>query len=949
MTAPRLEEIPKLSSFVQRTLASLAPLGGEEERLEVFRSLCAAPWTRERMEAALADAHADASPEALGMALRRMRRDIITGLVGRNASGACGYEEVVETMSSFADLAVSKTVAAHARALAERHGAPFGAGTGEPQDLLVVGMGKLGGCELNVSSDIDLIFLYSEDGETRATDTFPDARRTLSNAEFFSRLARRVIPALNDIEGPGFVFRVDMRLRPNGDAGPIVCSSDMLEEYLYSQGRDWERFAWLKGRICNAPVFTSPERFAAQSAEIRSLVRPFVFRKYLDFGAISSLTKLHELIRAETSRRELARGREGANVKLGRGGIREIEFITQTLQVIRGGRDPALRGRSTLAMLEALAKAGAIRGETARTLAKDYVILRNIEHALQYVDDQQTQWLPREGEALECAAGLLGTTAEALWAQFGEVRELVAEAFDSIFKVNEEKAETDDRDWPVGWATGTESAKAMLRGKLESLGYADDADELVARISSLVAGRHMNLLSEEARARMRKLVQFVTEKAPEWTEAGEARVVPQGEVLSRYLKLLEAIAGRSTYAALLYQYPQAAERVGRVLAASRWSADYIVRHPIVLDELVDARSDEMDDFTPVDWSGWSERLHLALVEAQGDQERQMNLLRDAHHAAVFRLLIADLDGRFTVERLADQLSALADAAIAEAIELAWESLSTKTGDRPKFAVVGYGKLGGKELAYASDLDLVFIYDDPSPEADMVYTRLVRRIMSWLTLQTSSGKLFDVDLRLRPNGESGLAVCSFDMFSRYERNVGGGGAWLWEHQALTRARFVAGDADLGRRIEAERAAVLRMPRDEAELRRGIIEMRGKMLEGHPNRSKAFDIKHDRGGMVDVEFVVQHLVLAHAAEHEELVNNFGNILLLEMCSRLGYIGEETAKAAVSAYRRYRALQHEIRLNAGESAPARVPPELVEGERRTVEALWREVFGTDEPQRR
>ncbi len=948
MISPRLEEIPKLSSFVARTLMSMAPMGSNSEQLDIWHKLCASPWTRSRMEAVLAEPGASSTPEALAALLRRMRRDIVAGLVGRNSSGLCSYDEVVQTMSDFAELAVSRTVAVHARVLAEKHGVPFGADSGKPQDLLVVGMGKLGGRELNVSSDIDLIFLFNEDGETRPTEAFPQARRLLTNAEFFSRLARRVIPALNDIEGPGFVFRVDMRLRPNGDSGPIVCSIDMLEEYLYSQGRDWERFAWLKGRICNEPVFCSREHFEAQAQAVGALVRPFVFRKYLDFGAISSLMKLHELIRAETSRRERARGREGANVKLGRGGIREIEFITQTLQVIRGGRDPALRGRSTLEMLSALAKAGAIRTETAQQLQQDYVVLRNIEHALQYVDDQQTQWLPREGDALERAAGLLGCATDALWTQFEAVRDFVASTFDSIFKVNEEKSETNDRDWPVGWATGTESARAMLRSKLESLGYGDMSEELESRISALLAGRHLNLLSEEARSRMRKLVQFVAEKVPNWMHAGEACIVSQGEVLSRYLKLLEAIAGRSTYAALLYQYPQAAERVGRVLAASRWSADYIVRHPIVLDELVDSRNVEMDDFTPVDWSGWSERLHLALVSAQGDQERQMNLLRDAHHAAVFRLLIADLDGRFTVERLADQLSALADAAIAEVIELAWESLPSKTGDRPKFAVVGYGKLGGKELAYASDLDLVFIYDDPNPEADMVYTRLVRRIMSWLTLQTSSGKLFDVDLRLRPNGESGLAVCSFEMFSRYERNVGGGGAWLWEHQALTRARFVAGDADLGRRIEAERAAVLRMPRDEAEVRRSILEMRAKILDGHPNRSTAFDIKYDRGGMVDVEFVVQHLVLAHAAQHGELVNNFGNILLLEMCARLGFISASTARAAVAAYRRYRALQHEIRLNAGESAPARVSPALVASERKAVEALWREVFCTDEPQR-
>ena len=942
MPTPTLSDVIRYSAFVRRSLKAMLPMGDDDERRALFETICTQTWTPEAIRAKL-EGIDDA--EALGLALRKLRREIVVGLVGRNASGLCGYDEVVAVMTAFAEAAVSKMVSVQAKLLAERHGVPYGL-SGVPQDLLAVGMGKLGGAELNVSSDIDLVFLYGEDGETHATPEYPKATRQLSNAEFFSRLAKRVIPALNEIEGPGFVFRVDMRLRPNGDAGPIVCSNDMLEEYLYSQGRDWERFAWLKGRIVNEPVFADPLQFAAQAKEARSLVRPFVFRKYLDFGAISSLTKLHEMIRAETDRREQLRSREGVNVKLGRGGIREIEFIVQTQQVIRGGRDPSLRGRGTLDMLDALAASGAIARATAESLKTHYVFLRDVEHALQYVDDQQTQWLPRSGETLEAAAALLGRSPEALWAQVEAVREYVSRAFDSIFKVNEAKSETDEHAWPVGWTSGTPTAREQLAKKLVELGYEADADEYVSRICALVSGRYASMVSEDARTRMRKLVQFVTEHCPAWRVVGETRTISAEELLSRYLRLLEAIAGRSTYVALLYQYPSAAERVGRVLAASRWSADYIVRHPIVLDELVDARNVEMDDFTPVDWSHWREKLRESLEQTEGDQERQMNILRDMHHAAVFRLLIADLDGRFTVERLADQLSALADAAIAQVIELAWQTVTKDPDEQPRFAVIGYGKLGGKELAYASDLDLVFIYDDERPEATMIYSRLVRRMMSWLSVQTSSGKLFDVDLRLRPNGENGLVVCPFDMFCRYQENVDGNGAWVWEHQALTRARFVAGDADLGRRFEEERAKILARDRDRAALRDEVLKMRRKMLDGHANRTKYFDIKQDRGGMVDVEFVVQFLVLAHAAAEPALLNNFGNILLLEMSARAGFLAEETALAAVRAYRRYRALQHEIRLNAGEGAPARVPPDIVIDERAAVERLWREVFGTDEP---
>ena len=943
MSAVTIDDVIGFSPFVARSLSAMYPQADQKEKSAQFAALLEERFLREEMTAALESV---TDTDVLGMTLREMRRRIILNLIGRNSTGMIGYDEVVRVMSDFAEIAVTAVVTLHAKALAERLGVPVGA-SGVPQDLMVVGMGKLGGRELNVSSDIDLIFLYDEDGETRATEAYPNARRMLSVQEFYERLARRVIPALNDIEGPGFVFRVDMRLRPNGDAGPIVCSTDMLEEYLYTQGRDWERFAWLKGRIVNAPVFSDEKTFAQQCRNVHSLVRPFVYRKYLDFGAIASLTKLHEMVRAETARRELARGDSCVNVKLGRGGIREIEFLTQTLQVIRGGRDPKLQGRETLRMLDALADDRAIPREMAAHLQADYVFLRNVEHAIQYVNDEQTQRLPRTGEGLAATAGLLGTTGDALWTEVEAVREYVSRAFESVFQMGTTEPEGESR-WPLGWETGTSSAAGALTEKLTSLGYTEDTEELVSRILRLASGRASRSMSDAARAKLQKLIPMIAERCSEWQKKGGPRVVPISEVLSRYLKLLEAIAGRSTYVALLSQYPKAADRVGRVLAASRWSADFIVRHPIILDELVDGRVLEMDDFTPVDWSSWSDRLHRALAEAEGDQERQMNTLRDAHHSAVFQLLIADLDGRFTVERLADHLSALADAVLAEVIELAWQTIPKKHCDRPKFAVIGYGKLGGKELGYDSDLDLVFIYDDPDQDADPVYSRLVRRMMSWLTLQTSSGKLFDIDLRLRPNGESGLVVTPFEMFCRYQQNADGNGAWFWEHQALTRARFVAGDQDLGRRFEAERKSILMLSRSAQDARRDVLEMRRKMLDGHPNRTPNFDIKQDRGGMVDVEFIVQLLVLCHSAEHPELVNNFGNILLLETAARLGLVDAAAAEPAVRAYRRYRAIQHEIRLNAGEGVPARVPAGMLDAERSAVLALWRAVFGTDEPRR-
>lgn len=925
------------SMFAQRALRAMYPLEEEDARFAHLEALVEKGLDREDFESAVSGIE---DTEQLADMLRRVRRELILYLIAADATGRLDYFGVVERMSDFAEVAVSTTVRAHARELARRHGVPFGSISQTPQDLIVVGMGKLGGRELNVSSDIDLIFVYDEDGETRPTDEFPEARRTLTVTEFYERLARRVLPALNDIRGAGFVFRVDMRLRPNGDSGPIVCSSDMLEEYLYTQGWDWERFAWLKGRVVSEAVFAKPEVFRSQCTIVENLVRPFVFRKYLDFGAISSLTKLHETLRAETTRREALRNFTGANVKLGRGGIREIEFLTQTLQVIRGGRDVRLRGRETLPMLQRLGEEGVLAPETVDFLREDYVWLRNVEHALQYVDDQQTQLLPREGESLEHAAALLGVTPEALWSHYEVVRDRVGRAFENVFQVREAPTTSED-DWPIGWQTGTSSARTALEEMLRKKGYDEQAEELASRIANLAMGRFSAFKSEGALQKMQQLLQTVVAQIPSWLDGKNARVVAPSELLSRYLRLLEAVAGRTTYVALLCQYPKAAERVGRVLAASRWSTDFVAAHPIILDELVDGRIREMDDFTPVDWGVWRERFREALTECEGDQERQMNLLRDAYHSAVFRLLIADLDGRFTVERLADQLSALADAVIEETLEIVWQGMAQKHCERPKFAVLGYGKLGGKELGYESDLDLVFIYDDPADEADRTYSRLVRRMISWLTVPTSSGKLFDIDLRLRPNGENGLVVSTLAHFENYQKRSDGVGAWIWEHQALTRARFVAGDPTIGRRFEALREEVLRMKRDEIALKKSVLDMRRRMHEGHVNPTKRFDIKHDAGGMVDVEFIVQTLVLAYSHDYPQLVNNFGNILLLEMAAEAGLIPADLTAQVVKAYRHYRALQHEIRLNAGEARAVRVDPESVAGEPEAVRALWRVVF--------
>ncbi len=926
-----LADLPALSHYVQREIQRGAQATSELQSASLAR-WADAHWTsarlREEFDALQADATGD-EMQRLAIVLRRLRRRVLLSLIARDATGRADLAEVVGTMTAFAELSIKAAVVAHARELAALHGIPIG-GDGTPQDLVVVAMGKLGGGELNVSSDIDLIFVYGEDGATQSM-------RSISNHEFFARLGRRVIALLNDLTAEGFVFRVDMRLRPNGASGPLAVSSAMLEEYLMAQGREWERFAWLKGRVVSSPVFASAAQFEAQCAALDEIVRPFIFRKYLDFGAIAALRELHKLIRAEASRRSVGhsgRADRADDVKLGRGGIRELEFVAQTFQVIRGGREPRLRSKSTLQTLATLAELGVLPPATCDQLATAYVFLRNLEHALQYVDDAQTHVVPTDVAALERIAKLIGASSPAaMLAEYRAVQKLVSETFDSVF------AEPDAHDAEVPLALSSVQGGAdddALVDDLRARGFADPA-VIAQRLRSVLESRRVQAATESARAGLQRLLRRALQATVDHPHAtGAAHDIGPDEHFARFAQLADVIAGRNTYVALLNQFPRAFERVMRMLAASRWATDYLVRHPILLDELLDERLLEHEP----DWPAWSSAVRQQLAEAHDDQEQQMNLLRDAHHAQVFRLLVADLDGRLTVERLADHLSALADSTLALTLEAVWPALPRKHRSTPRFSVISYGKLGGKELGYESDLDLIFLYDDDDAAAPETYSMLARRLVTWLGTQTSSGKLFEVDLRLRPDGNAGLMVSPFDAFSRYQRNEGGGrGAWPWEHQALTRARFSAGDAAIGERFEAERCHVLMLPRDGDKLRADVLAMRARMLEGHPNPTALFDVKHDRGGMVDVEFIVQFLVLAHAHEHSELVRNAGNIALLQMAGQLQLIDESLARDVADAYRTFRSIQHRLRLNGAQRA--RVAREEVEREAAGVKRLWNSVL--------
>ncbi|HET9043113.1 MAG TPA: bifunctional [glutamate--ammonia ligase]-adenylyl-L-tyrosine phosphorylase/[glutamate--ammonia-ligase] adenylyltransferase [Burkholderiales bacterium] len=885
------------SRFAQRLLAARPPFA---EEVDAAR---AAGWTAADMRAFLAAREA-LDPAALGAALRELRARVMLRTAARDLAGLAPLAEVTGAMSDLAEVALAAALAAHRTRMDAEHGAPTG-GPGA-QDLLVVGMGKLGGRELNVSSDIDLVFVYPDEGETA---------HGLSNHEFFVKLGQRVIRTLADVTPDGQVFRVDMRLRPWGDAGPLAASFDALEQYFVAQGREWERYAWIKARV----VAGGDERMRAELAKI---AQPFVFRKYLDFGTIDAVRKLHAQIRQEVARRDLA-----GDVKLGPGGIREIEFIAQGFQLIRGGRDPGLRARATLEVLAALGARRQLAEPAVAELSAAYVFLRRLEHRLQYLDDAQTHALPESPDDRQLVAESMGAPD---WTAFAREldghRAAVTRHFDSVFAAADET----NASAPV-WQ-GTLEGDAAERD-LAARGYVEPRETL-ARIRALRTSARYQQLPESSRDRLDLLVpRFIEACAQGQSAAAPGERVAPDVALRRTLDFVEAISRRASYLALLAEQPSALAKVAGILAASSWAAEYLTRHPILLDELLDAR---VLGEAP-DWSEFATTLRREMAAHDGDVERQMDAMREIHHAWVFRLLMQDLAGLLTVERLGDHLSLAADLVLAVTIEVCWRLVRARHTEIPRFAVIGYGKLGGKELGYASDLDIVFVYDDPHEAAAENYARLAQRMNSWLSSRTPAGTLFETDLALRPSGGAGLLVSSMSAFKRYQLES----AWLWEHQALTRARFCAGDAAIGAVFDALRRDLLQASRDPAQLGAEVLTMRQKMLDAHPNRSDLFDLKHDRGGMVDIEFIVQHLVLAHSREHYELTGNLGNIALLHMAGALGLVPAGLAQHVADAYRDYRRLQHRLRLNGAEFA--RVERASVAVHVEATLGLWQAVFGS------
>ncbi|MDD4880283.1 MAG: bifunctional [glutamate--ammonia ligase]-adenylyl-L-tyrosine phosphorylase/[glutamate--ammonia-ligase] adenylyltransferase [Gallionellaceae bacterium] len=855
---------------------------------------CQVPFTRQAMDAFLAETPI-IDEDALKRRLRDLRQRIMAVVIVRDLNGLADLAEVTRTCTDLAEAAFALACDWLHRDLAEVHGEPLDS-LGRPQRLIVVGMGKLGGRELNVSSDVDPIFVYPEDGETAGP-------RKLASHEFFVRLGRRMISAIGETTVDGFVFRVDMRLRPYGDEGPLVSSFAMLEEYFYTQAREWERYAWIKARPLTG----------ARHDELEELRKPFVFRKYLDFGAFAAMRDLHAQIR-----REVARKDKTDNIKLGPGGIREIEFIAQVFQLIRGGKTPALQTRPTRRVLRQLAAMDLLPEQVASDLEAAYVMLRDLEHRLQYRDDLQTQQLPHASEE----RGLLARTmAYADWegfeAHLNSIRRKVAGQFEQVFGAPQE----DQSNHPLAGLCNQPPEAA--RSRLDALGY-DDCAAVLERLAALRSSSRYAGLPAVNKTALDGLLPPLIEVA--------ARQANPDDTLTRILTLLEAISRRAPYLLLLREYPQTLAQVARIVGASPWAARYLTNQPHLLDELLDPRA----LMSTPDWSLLRDELKSRLAAFDGDLERQMDELRHFKQSETFRLLAQDLAGMWTLEHLSDQLAALADLLLAQTLELVWADLPRKHCARPAFAVIAYGKLGGKELGYASDLDIVFLYDDPHPDAQDLYARLGKRMNTWMSTLTGAGVLYETDLRLRPDGAAGLLVSSIEAFDDYQHHH----AWTWEHQAITRARYSCGDATVGEQFATIRDTILRLPRDLAKLRTDVLEMRQKMRDGHPNASELFDLKHDRGGLVDVEFAMQYLILAHSAAQPELTANRGNIALLGIAGGLGLIPAGVAADAADAYRELRRRQHQVKLQGAEHA--RLPAGEIAGEITAVGSLWQAVFG-------
>jgi len=813
--------------------------------------------------------------------LRRFRTAESARLVWRDLLGLDDVDATLAGTTRLAEQCLRIALEALERDFTQRHGIVRDA-EGNAVRLVVFGMGKLGGGELNFSSDIDLVYAYESAGESKPAPAQAGGARPLAAEDYFARLGQQLAKLLDEATVDGFCHRVDLRLRPFGTAGRLALSFAALELYFQREGRDWERYAWQKARPVAGDI-EAGQRFLA-------MLRPFVYRRYLDFGALDGLREMKAMIAAEVARKELA-----DDIKRGPGGIREIEFLAQALQLIRGGREPALREPRLLPALRALREAGQVGAEAADALTEDYRFLRRLENRLQMLRDAQTHALPDAPVDRErIARGLGHDDWEAFRAVVDRHRDRVSREFDALLSQREQQPAVAD-DIAAYWRALPEGSDAAA---LAQAGFSDAAN-VDAALRDFARSPSVRELSDATRARLDRVMPVLLQATAPASQPLQA--------IRRLLALLHNILRRASYLALLDEHPPALARLVDVVTRSALLAERLAAHPLLLDELLDARAD-----------GPLPRRELFAEACRAvrdlDTEAALFALNEIRQQLSFRIALATLDRRQPAQDSTRQLAWLADAVVDTVLALARRELESAHGAIPGsgFAVLGYGSLGGEELGFGSDLDLVFLYDAPAEgqsgaapaqaggvrplDAPRWFARLAQKIVALLGAVTGGGRLYDVDVRLRPDGGQGLLVSTLASYDDYQRER----AWTWEHQALVRARFVAGDAPLREAFERIRGETLGRPREEAKLREDVVSMRARMRAELDRGSEGqFDLKQGDGGLVDLEFLLQYLVLRDAAAHPTLLTPRATPLLVEALAQEGALDADTANALRAAH--------------------------------------------------
>ena len=790
--------------------------------------------------------------------LRQYRNSCMLSIMTRDYLNLSSLEENLSSISYLAELCIQAAYNHSIFMESKKYGTPTGLNS-RISNLLVIAMGKLGGYELNPSSDVDLIFIHTENGHTIPTNS---EQKTIENSLFFSKVIKKMSSVLSLDTQEGYVFKVDLRLRPHGNFGPDSISIDALKKYFFSDALDWERFAWIKSRVINSSFPKEKSEFTRIVEKLNNLKNQFIYKPYLDFESVGSLRSLNEKIKMNhNSSNEKKTSSYFFNVKLENGGIRDIEFLVQVQQLIRGGNHKSLRFQSTIKSLKELSRLDFISTKDELAVQEAYKFWRSVEHRIQYDTNIQSHTIKTDELKRIC-----------------------------------------------------ESMKLKDVSELKQV-----IDKHKKKIISIV-NKSLNI----------KKTKLITKQVGRHKKHKEKNFSSNS-----FDELIVSLRCKPSYSKMLDEYPSIIEKIFRITSGSIWITDYIRKHPSVLDELFK----KTFVTNPINFEKVKTDLHIQLdlsnEDNKFDSENQINILREFHHANLFRLLIQDYEKKWNIQELSEQLSNLADLIIDTTLSCILKIIKTHTRISPEIAIIAFGKLGGKELGFASDLDLIFLTNHLNENEQSLYFKVIKRFISWLSISTSSGNLFNIDLRLRPNGSSGLLVTSLNAFSEYQMNK----AWLWEHQAVSRSRFCGGNKMIGNEFEKIRRNILKIKRKPANLLEEIISMREKITKSHVNNSRFFDIKYDKGGMVDIEFIVQTIVLRYSSTHSSFTKNVGNINLLHSFAETKVLPVQLTKKISKIYAKYRTLQHKYRLKGIESV--RVDKENFVNDRRCVNELWDRVF--------